>query len=334
MITRRYIIIRTSYAIITTAVALVINFLLPRIIPGNPVTTELLANYHYIPLNKVKILESEFGLQNPNLLYQFERYIIELFHGNLGISYYYYPETVSQVIAQHLPWTLFLLGTATAISSVLGVIFGQFIGWRSGSRAETGISAFFIGLTSLPYFWIAIIFQLIFAVMIVLPGGVRLFPVSGAFSVNLYPGANWSFISNVLWHSGLPIITLVLTTFPGFALTMRNTMVNQNKEDYLLLAKAKGIPERIIEKKYAARNAILPVTTHIVLAFGFIVAGAFFVEVVFSYPGIGYVLYNAVTSLDYPLIDGIFLVITITVIIANFLADLLYAYLDPRVELR
>ncbi|MCL5783468.1 MAG: ABC transporter permease [Candidatus Thermoplasmatota archaeon] len=329
MITRKYLATRTSYAIVTAIIALIINFLLPRLVPGNPVYTILLTKYHYLPPNQIKLLESQFGLQNPSLWYQFQRYIIELFHGNLGISYYYYPSTVVNVIATHLPWTLYLLGTSTAISSLIGVIVGKYIGWHSGTRKETFVSALFMGLTSIPFFWIAVIFQLVFALYL-----TNLLPISGAFSVTLVPSFTAAFILSVIKHSILPIFTLVLVSFPGFSLTMRNTMVNQNREDYLTLAKAKGIPERLIVKNYAARNAVLPVATHIVLAFGYVVAGAFFVEVVFSYPGIGDALYVAVTSLDYPLVDGIFLMITLTVIIANFISDILYAYLDPRVELR
>lgn len=327
MITGRYVAIRSVYALVTAFVAIVINFLLPRIIPGNPAAIILFANYHYLPPGKVQLLEQEFGLKG-SLLYQFERYMIELFHGNLGISFSNYPDTVAHLIATHLPWTLFLLGTATLISSVLGVFFGRIMGWRAGSKLESSVSSVFIALTSMPFFWLAIIFLLVFAFMI------PIFPLGGSISITAVPGFTLSYISNIADHAILPLITLVITTFPAFALTMRNTMVNQNREDYLLMAKAKGIPMRLIEKKHAARNAVLPVTTHIVLAFGYIVGGAFFVEVVFSYQGVGYLLYNAVTSYDYPLVDGIFLMITITVIIANFLADLLYAFLDPRVELR
>lgn len=328
MITRRYLLIRTSYAIATAFVAIVINFLLPRIVPGNPAVTILLLNYHYLPPGKLKLLESEFGLSNASLLVQFKDYLIQLFHGNLGISYYYYPQTVAQVISEYMPWTLFLLGVSTAISSFLGVVFGRIIGWRAGSKGESITSSIFIGMTSMPYFWLALVFIIVFAVWL------PLFPIGGSFSILISPAFNIKFIANVLYHAILPITTIVITTFPAFALTMRNTMVNQSKEDYLLMAKAKGIPQRIISKKYAGRNAILPVTTHIVLAFGYIVAGALFVEVVFSYQGIGFALYNAVTSEDYWLIDGVFLMITFTVIIANFIVDLLYAILDPRVELR
>ena len=327
MITAKYIARRSFYAVVTAFVAIVINFLLPRIIPGNPAAVILFANYHYLPVGKVKLLESQFGLQG-SLLYQFERYIIELFHGNLGVSFSNYPATVMQLIESHLPWTLYLLGVSTLISSVLGVYLGRLIGWRDGSKSESAVSSVFIGLTSLPYFWLAIIFLLLFAF------DLPIFPLGGTYSIGAVPGFSLSYLENIVDHSLLPIITIVLTTAPAFALTMRSTMINQNKEDYILMAKAKGIPQRIIERQYAAKNAILPVTTHIVLAFGYIVAGAFFVEVVFSYQGIGYLLYTAVTSYDYPVVDGVFLMITITVIIANFLADLLYAYLDPRIELR
>ncbi len=329
MITRRYLVVRTTYAIVTAFIAITINFLLPRLIPGNPADVILFANYHYIPPGKAKLLEAQFGLTTNNLGIEFYDYLKQLFlHFNLGLSFSYYPATVAQLIESHLPWTLYLLGVSILLSSVLGVIVGRWIGWRAGSRSESVTSSIFIGLTSLPYFWLAIIFILLFAFMI------PIFPLAGSFAITVTPGLTISFISSVITHSLLPIITLVITTFPAFALTMRNTMVNQNKEDYLMMARARGLPRHVIEKKYAARNAILPVTTHIVLAFGYIVAGAFFVEVVFSYQGIGYLLYKAVTSYDYPLVDGIFLMITITVIIANFLADMLYAILDPRVELR
>ena len=240
MITKRYFIIRTIYAAATVFVAVVINFLLPRMIPGNPAVTILLANYHYLPPGKLALLESEFGLNNSSMLYQFERYIIELLHGNLGLSFYYYPESVSQVILSHLPWTLFLLGTATTISSILGIIVGRMTGWKSGTKGESALSSIFIALTSLPYFWLAIIFQLVFAVMLVIDG-VRIFPIGGAYSISINPSISLAFYLSVARHSLLPIITLVLTTFPGFALTMRNTMVNLNKEDYIVMAKARNM---------------------------------------------------------------------------------------------
>ena len=161
MITGRYVLRRSLYALGTAFVAIVLNFLLPRIIPGNPAAVILFANYHYLPPGKVQLLEQEFGLKG-SLLYQFERYIVELFHGNLGVSFSNYPDTVAHLIVTHLPWTLFLLGTSTLISSVLGVYFGRIMGWRAGSKSESAVSSLFIGLTSLPYFWLAIIFLLLY----------------------------------------------------------------------------------------------------------------------------------------------------------------------------
>ena len=255
-----------------------------------------------------------------------------LFHGYLGVSFYYYPATVVSIIGSHLPWTLFLLGTATIISVFVGVSIATYIGWRLGGKSDSIISSIAISLGSLPFFWLGLIFQIVFGLMIVI-NGHHLFPIAHAFSADVYPGLTFSFISSVLWHSTLPLITLVLISFPGFTLLMRNTISTIINDDYVQMARAKGLRTWRIKKMYVNRNARLPIATSVALAFGSIVGGAFLVEVVFSYPGIGYMLYEAVTTSDFPLIDGIFLIITITVIIANFIVDLLYAFLDPRVVL-
>ncbi len=332
MITLRYITRKIIYMAITLYIAITFNFLLPRLIPGNPAVTILLSRYKYLPPGKVKLLESEFHLTG-TLWQQYVGYLSGLAHGNLGVSYYFYPESVSQIIMTHLPWTLFLLGSATIISVVIGVAYGSFIGWRSGSTTESFLSSVAVTLTSVPYFWLGLIFQLVFAVLIVV-NGFHLFPVAQAYSYKVTPGANLPFLESVAWHAALPLITLVITSFPGFALIMRNTMATTLNEDHILMAHAKGLTQRRIMKRYASRNAILPVATSIALSFAYIVGGAFLVEVIFSYPGIGYTLYNAVTVGDYPLMQGIFLIITTTVILANFFVDIMYAFLDPRVSLR
>ena len=315
---------------ITLYIAITFNFLLPRMIPGNPAVTILLSRYKYLPPGKVKLLESEFHLTG-TLWQQYVGYLVGLVHGNLGVSYYFFPESVSQIIMTHLPWTLFLLGTATIISVLIGVAYGSYIGWRSGSRTESVLSSFAISLTSVPYFWLGLIFQLLFAVIIIVDG-FHLFPVAQAYSYNVTPGPNLPFIESVAWHAALPLITLVITSFPGFALIMRNTMNTALGEDYILMANAKGLTQRRIMKRYASRNAILPVATSIALSFAYIVGGAFLVEVIFSYPGIGYTLYNAVTVGDYPLMQGIFLMVIIAVLVGNLVVDLLYGFLDPRIR--
>ncbi len=333
MLTARYLERRVIYLFITFFIAVSINFFLPRLIPGNPVFTILLSRYgNQIKPQYLQLIESELNLRG-TLWQQYVGYMSSLFlHGYLGVSFYYYPATVSSIIFSHLPWTLFLLGTATLLSVFIGVSIATYIGWRLGGKADSLISSISIGLGSLPFFWLGLIFQIVFGLMIVIDGQ-HLFPIAHAFSASVYPGLTFSFISSVLYHSALPIITLVLISFPGFTLLMRNTISTIINDDYVQMARAKGLRTWRIKKMYVNRNARLPIATSVALAFGSIVGGAFLVEVVFSYPGIGYMLYNAVTTSDFPLIDGIFLMITITVIIANFIVDLLYAILDPRVVL-
>ena len=332
MITLRYLIRRTIYMAITLFIALTLVFLLPRAVPGNPVMDVLLTKYAgRINPTQLKIIESELHLGG-TLWQQYVGFWGSLIHGNFGPSFYYYPEPVSTLIMTHLPWTLFLLGTSLMISIVIGIFVGSYSGWKRGT-SDSILQGFSISLTSVPYFWLALIFQLVFAVLIVI-NGFHIFPVAQGYGITVTPGTNLPFILSVLRHSALPIITLVITSFTGFALLMRNTVVTVLDEDYVLLAKAKGLSDNTIRKLYVNKNARLPVATSVALAFASIVGGAFLVEVVFSYPGIGYVLYNAVTVSDYPLIEGVFVIITFTTIIANFIVDLLYAYLDPRVVLK
>jgi len=332
MITLGYLVRRVIYVIITLFVAITLNFLLPRLAPGNPALLILLTKYRgEINPNQLKIIESELNLRG-TLWQQYLGYWGSLLHGNLGVSYYYYPEPVANIIITHLPWTLFLLGTAMVVSVIIGIIIGSYSGWKRG-MSDSFLQAFSIGLTSVPYFWLGLIFQLIFAVLITF-NGYHIFPVAHAYGLTVTPGTNFPFIISVLRHATLPLITLIITTFPGFALLMRNTVITVLDEDYVLLAKAKGLSSNTIRKYYVNKNALLPVTTSVALAFASIVGGAFLVEEVFSYPGIGYTLYNAVTTSDYPLIEGIFLIITFTIVLANFFVDILYAYLDPRVVLK
>lgn len=317
----------------TVFVALTLNFLLPRLVPGNIALTILFTKYgSRIKPQDLKIIESQLDLHG-TLLQQYQIYLVQVAHLNFGYSFYNYPESVNTIIAQSLPWTIFLLGSATVISVLIGVFYGSYIGWKSGTRQESFLSTVAIMLSSLPYFWLALLLQLFLAVVITIDG-THLFPVALAYSTNVTPGANLPFILSVLQHLALPLLTLVITTYPGYALLMRNTIVNVLGEDYMLMAVAKGLRVERIRKKYVTRNAILPVSTSVALSIGYIVGGAFIVEEIFSYPGIGYQLYQAVTNFDFPLIQGIFLIITISVIVANFAVDLIYAFLDPRVALK
>jgi peptide/nickel transport system permease protein len=327
MITAKYVLERLAHSLLILLVAMIFNFLLPRLVPGNPAVTILLSKYGYLNAKELKVIESQFHLTG-SLGQQFESYWISLAHGNLGVSYYFYPLSVSAVIAERLPWTLFLLGTASIISILIGVSLGTYMGMKSGQIQDSFFSTLSISLFSIPYFWLGLIFQAVFAVMI------TIFPVAQAYSYGLVIGPNIPFIFSVLYHAALPLIVLILTIFPVFALLMRNTMTTTLREDYMTVAVAKGLRSWRLVDRYAKKNSMLPVTTSIALQIGYVVAGAFLIEVVFSYPGIGYTLYQAVYNSDYPLIQGIFLIISASVIFANFFVDILYAYLDPRVVLK
>ncbi len=327
MISRQYILKRLGHSLIILLIAMIFNFLLPRMAPGNPAVTTLISKYGYLNQKELALVESQFHLTG-TIWQQFGYYWVSLLHGNLGISYEFYPQSVSSIIATHLPWTLFLLGTASVISILIGVSIGTYMGMKSGMIQESFLSTLAISLFSIPYFWLALIFQAIFAV------SLKIFPVAQNISYGIQAGLNIQFLTSLFYHAALPIIVLTLTIFPVFALLMRNTMTTTLSEDYMTVAMAKGLKSWRLVKRYAKKNSLLPVTTSIALQIGYIVAGAFLIEVVFSYQGIGYVLFLAVENSDYPLIQGIFLIISMSVIFANFFVDLFYAYLDPRVVLK
>ena len=240
------------------------------------------------------------------------------------------PETNSLfALATHLAgagefWTLVLVGVAVIISFVLGTFIGMFIAWRHGSFADSVLPPFLNLFSSVPYFWLALI------LLYVLGFKLNLFPLSGGYDIDLNPGLSGDFIASAVGHAILPALTIVISSMAGWMLGMRNTMITTLTEDYVLMARAKGLSDLKVMYAYAARNAILPNITGFALALGFIVGGALFTEIVFSYPGIGYALMQAVQNADYPLVQGIFLVISMAVLAANLLADLINTALDPR----
>ena len=245
-----------------------------------------------------------------------------LLHGNLGVSTSYYPSTVSSVIRSALPWTLGLVGVATVISFILGTLLGILVAWRRGTWLDNLLPAttFF---QAAPYFFVAFLALDIFAVRL------GWFPTGRAYDQLDFPGFNGPFVADVLVHAILPAATIVVCSAAGWIVGMRNVMVTTMDEDYVLVAQAKGLPKRRVIW-YAARNAILPSVSGFSIALGFVVSGALLTEIVFSYPGLGWILLQAVGARDYPLLQGIFLVITFAVLLANLVADSIYVFLDPR----
>jgi peptide/nickel transport system permease protein len=318
---------RLGFYVVAAWVAVTVNFFIPRVMPGNAVDT-MLAKFPQLPPSALRALQAEFGAGSKgSLVSQYGSYLSNLLHGNLGLSVNLYPSKVTTVLAQTVPWTLALIGTATIISFVLGTLLGVLAGWRRGGWLDRALPAFTF-LQATPYFFLALLVIQLFAVH------WPLFPIGQGYDLGLSPGWNWTFISSALTHSFLPALTIVLTSMAGWMLQMRNVMITTISEDYVLVAQAKGLSPRRVMFTYAARNAILPNIAGFALSLGFVVAGALVMEIVFSYPGVGLMLYNAVTSDDFPLMQGIFLVISMTVLLASLLADIIYLLLDPRTRTR
>jgi peptide/nickel transport system permease protein len=243
--------------------------------------------------------------------------------GDLGRSFSKGLAPVGDVIAAALPWTLGLVGIATILSFFLGSGLGAIIGWRRGSKADAivPISTFF---STVPYFWMGLIAIAVFSSML------GWFPASHAYSKGASPEWSWEFAWDVIQHGTLPALTIVVASLGGWVLGMRNMMITVLDEDYVTVAQAKGLPPRKVLTRYASRNAVLPQLSSFALSLGFIVGGTLVMELVFSYPGVGKLLLDATNAKDYPLMQGLFLVITLSVLVANILADVAYAALDPR----
>lgn len=320
----RFLLRRLAFYAITLWAAVTINFLIPRMLPGNPVQSIMNRFQGTISSSAVASLKALFGVDDPQPLWvQYWDYIGRILRGDFGLSFTYYPTPVSEVIAQALPWTIGLVGIATLLSFIIGTSVGVIAGWRRGSWVD-GVLPVATFFSAVPYFWLGLIAIMIFAVWI------PIFPASGGYAWGVTPGWNVEFMGSVLYYGILPAITIILSSVAGWILGMRNMMVTVSSEDFVTVAHAKGLKERTVMVGYAARNAVLPQISGFALSLGFIVGGTLVTEIVFSYPGIGFVLFQAVNAKDYPLMQAIFLVITIAVLVANLLADVLYVVLDPR----
>ena len=315
---------RIGFYLITAIVAITVDFFIPRVMPGNPVDA-ILAKMQgqVVTPATVRALELQFGSNTREGIWgQYVHYWSNLIHGNLGISTSDGMVPVTSVIRGALPWTLGLVGTATVLSFVLGTLLGVLIAWRRGTWLDNLLPAttFF---QAAPYFFLAFLAIDFFAIRL------GWFPYEGARNNLDFPALNWTYVSDVLDHAALPALTIVVCSAAGWIVGMRNVMVTTMDEDYVLIAQAKGLPKRRVIW-YAARNAILPSVSGFSLAVGFVVSGALLTEIVFSYPGLGFILLSAVQDADYALLQGVFLVITMAVLVANLAADFVYVFLDPR----
>jgi peptide/nickel transport system permease protein len=315
---------RLGFYLLAGWVALTLNFLIPRLMPGDPASVMFARFQGELEPEAIDALRETFGLIEAPLWEQYVAYCTSVFRGDLGTSITYFPEPVSNVIATGLSWTLLLAGSAVVIAFALGTVLGALAAWNRGGWLDSITPPALALLGAFPYFWLAM------AASWVLGFQLDWFPLRGAYGPEVHPGWNLAFAASVVEHAALPALTMVLVSLGGWMLGMRNVMIGVLGEDFVRYAMARGLPRHEILTHYAARNAMLPSLTSFGMAFGFVLSGALLTEIVFAYPGQGYLLLLAVQGQDYPLMQGLFLTITVAVLGANWFVDILTVILDPR----
>ncbi|WP_377267685.1 ABC transporter permease [Peterkaempfera sp. SMS 1(5)a] len=323
----RHLLRRLGFFLLTLWAALTLNFFIPRFMPGSPVTALHDRTRGKVSPAALEQMLTSFGFRpHQNIGSQYLDYLGNMVTGHWGLSIgQTLGEPVTTLIGQALPWTLGLVGIATVLAFVLGTLIGVLAGWRRGGRLDTVLPPVFVVTSALPYFWVALLLILVFSVW---TGG--LLPSDFNYDNTIVPGFSPGFVSSVLQHAVLPGATLLVTSIGGWILTMRNNMITVLAEDYVRMGRAKGLSNRRIMYDYAARNAILPNLSGFAMSLGFVISGAILVEYVFNYPGLGYLLYNAVQNVDYPLMQALFMLFTVAVLAAVLVCDIATLWLDPR----
>lgn len=306
---------------VTFLAAVTINFLLPHLAPGDPLRYIIGDEYRMLTPEERREVLAVYGLDQP-LYVQYVEYLLDALQGDLGTSIMY-GAPVTEVLLKALPWTLLLVGTSLVLAFALGTVFGAVSAWYEGDRPDIGLMAGIVFLMSAPGFWVGMLLIAIFA------GSLGWFPSYGmrSFDQNL---TSFEMVRDIIWHMTLPVVSLTLVRMGGTYLIARNSVLSTLGEDHLVLARANGHSDRRVLLRHALPNSLLPVYTRFMLQVGALIGGAVVIETVFSYPGIGMLIYDAALARDYPLLQGAFLVLVVTVIGANLVADLTYPFLDPR----
>jgi peptide/nickel transport system permease protein len=325
-----YLVRRLGLYIFTIWLSASIIFIIPRMVPGDPITAMVarLQQQQGFVANSAQLInawKAQFGLNDP-MSVQYVRYLGNLARFNLGYSLSSFPITVQSMIAQAIPWTLGLLTLATLISFVLGNLIGALLAWRTTPTLLRLFLPLTLTFTSIPFYILGILLLFVFAF------DLQWFPFAGGYDVGIATGLNWDFVGNVIYHGTLPALSIVIASMGYWALGMRGMMITVQGEDYLTLARAKGLSRYRVLLHYAVRNAILPQITALALGLGSIVGGAVLVEYIFNYPGMGYLLYQALLNDDYTLIQGVVFILIFATATAVLLIDLLYPLIDPRIS--
>ena len=328
-----YVLRRIGVFFIIVWAAATINFFGPRLTGKDPIRQQLLqqaqtGGYVQQGLQEmVKEYEKEFGLDKP-LWVQYVSYLKDVSHLNFGYSLSNYPKRVTELMAVALPWTIGLLGTTTLLALVIGSLLGALLAWPRAPRFLQYLLPPLLTLSAIPYYLLGLVLLYFFAFQ------TQWLPIFGGYSAGAIPHLSLSFALDILRHSLLPALSIILAALGFWALGMRAMMVTVQGEDAMLFAEAKGLKDRTLFFRYALRTALLPQATSLALALGQILSGAVLVEVVFAYPGIGSVLYHAISSFDYFLVQGIVFTIIVSIALATLILDLIYPLVDPRISYR
>ncbi|HXW44858.1 MAG TPA: ABC transporter permease [Streptosporangiaceae bacterium] len=321
-----YVVRRLGFFVVTLWAAVTLNFVLPRLMPGNPVQAMEAQHPHLNPqaIHALTVLLG--GAYSGGLVSQYFQYWKNVLTLNFGISITTsFGTSVSTLVMHALPWTLGLVGVTTILAFILGTLIGLVSAWRRGSWLDSALPPIFIIVSAFPYFWVGLILIYFFAIKL------GIFPQESAYSyLTDTPGLNLHYMVDVFEHAVLPGLTILVTAIGGWILTMRNNVITVMADDYVRMARAKGLKPWRIMWAYVGRNAVLPNLTGFAMSLGFVVSGALVVEYVFNYPGLGTLLLTAVNGLDYPLMQALFLLITVAVLLSVLAADIVTAMIDPR----
>ncbi|WP_434356885.1 ABC transporter permease [Parasalinivibrio latis] len=318
---------RLGFYLVALLFAATLNFIIPRAMPGDPVTMMFANATVQVTPERIEAMKKLLGFVDGGLLTQYFTYIKSILSWELGTSIQFFPMTVNQLIGGAFGWSLFLAGTSVVLSFSLGSLLGIFAAWKRGSRFDTFISPGMLVIQAVPPMVTSMLALFTFAI------GLSWFPTGYAYT----PGtlANWTdpaFYKDVAYHAVLPLFCASIIQVGGFLVNMRNNMINLLNEDYITMAKGKGLSENRVVFKYAARNALLPSVTALSMSLGMAIGGQLIIEMIFNYPGLGSLLLKAIIARDYQVIQGQLFIMTIFMLFFNFLADVLYVYLDPRLR--
>jgi peptide/nickel transport system permease protein len=325
-----YVVRRLGVFVLVIWAAATINFAIPRLSPADPIKEALLrvttmgaaqANMDVLARN----FAARFGLDQP-VWRQYLNYLTDLVRGNLGYSIGFFPAQVSDMILVALPWTIILVGLATLLTFAIGTVLGAFMAWGNVPRVVRVLGPPLLTMSAIPYYLLGLILIYLFAFL------TKTFPLGGGYSVGLAPEWSPPFLVDALRHAILPALSIVLADLGFWALGMRGMMVTVQGEDFMTLAEAKGLKPNRVFLRYGVRNAILPQITSLALSMGRVVSGAILVEIVFSYPGVGNLLYQAIRTFDYFVIYGVAFMVIVAIGLATLILDLLLPVLDPRIS--